>query len=83
MVRVRETQSLIKQPGLPRPDTPTETRDFIERYVGPMVLKPDGDVERKETASQSEAVVKRSPAPARLLTLHLRNAFWGKFRRVA
>ena len=25
-------------------------REFVERYVGPMVLKPDGDVVRKETA---------------------------------
>lgn len=44
--------------------TPTEMRDFIERYVGPMVLKPDGDVDRKETVSESEAVVKRSIATA-------------------
>ena len=35
--------------------TPTEMRDFIEQYVGPMVLKPDGEVERKETAA-TEAV---------------------------
>jgi len=40
--------------------TPTEMRDFIETYVGPMVLKTDGEIERKETASGSEADVKRS-----------------------
>ena len=35
--------------------TPTEMRDFIEQYVGPMVLKPNGDIERRETAA-TEAV---------------------------
>lgn len=30
--------------------TPTEMRDFIEQYVGPMVLTPDGEIARKPTA---------------------------------
>ena len=45
--------------------TPTEMRDFIETYVGPMVLKTDGEIERKESAPGSEADVKRSLAGAR------------------
>jgi DNA invertase Pin-like site-specific DNA recombinase/cell division septum initiation protein DivIVA len=52
------------QESLAAASTPTELRDFIETYVGPMVLKPDGEIERKETASEAEAVVKRSLAGA-------------------
>ncbi len=45
--------------------TPPEMRDFIEQYVGPMVLKPDGEIVRKGTApAEAEAVVKRSLAGA-------------------
>jgi len=48
--------------------TPTEMRDFLERYVGPMVLKPSGDIGRKEppppaetqTAPAETGAVKRS-----------------------
>lgn len=54
--------------------TPTETRDFLERYVGPMVLKPSGDIGRKETDPPAETqtapaeaeAVKRSIAGAGL-----------------
>ncbi len=53
--------------------TPTEMRDFLERYVGPMVLKPSGDIGRKEppppaetqTAPAEAGAVKRSIAGAR------------------
>lgn len=53
--------------------TPTEMRDFIEQYVGPMVLKPSGDIARKEappmaendTAPAEAGAVKRSIAGAR------------------
>ena len=42
--------------------TPTEMRDFVETYVGPMVLKPDGEIERKEAApAEAEALPDRSP----------------------
>ncbi len=48
--------------------TPTEMRDFIEQYVGPMVLKPSGDIARKSleppaetpTAPAEAGAVKRS-----------------------
>ncbi len=54
--------------------TPTEMRDFLERYVGPMVLKPSGEIGRKETAPPTETqtapaetgAVKRSIAGAGL-----------------
>ena len=54
--------------------TPTEMRDFLERYVGRMVLKPNGDIGRKETAPPAETqtapaeagAVKRSIAGAGL-----------------
>jgi site-specific DNA recombinase len=50
--------------------TPTEMRDFIEQYVGPMVLKRNGDIERKgleiltetQTAPAEAEAVKRSMA---------------------
>ncbi|MEW6252872.1 MAG: hypothetical protein AB1716_19720, partial [Planctomycetota bacterium] len=45
--------------------TPTEMRDFIEQYVGPMVLKPSGDIARKDTAPAEAEAVKRSIAGAR------------------
>jgi len=44
--------------------TPAEMRDFIEQYVGPMVLKPDGEIERRDaendTTPAEAEVVKRS-----------------------
>lgn len=45
--------------------TPTEMRDFIEQYVGPMVLKPSGDIARKDTAPAEAEAVKRSIAETR------------------
>ena len=64
--------------------TSTETRDFIERYVGPMVLNPNGRITRKEQALVgARADVKRSIAGARSLPLHIREAFWDRFRKVA
>ena len=42
--------------------TPTEMRDFIERYVGPMVLKPNGQIVRKETEPAGETTT--APAGA-------------------
>jgi len=41
------------------------------------------DVKRKETAWKSEAVVKRSSAPASSLPLRMREAFWAKFGEAA
>jgi DNA invertase Pin-like site-specific DNA recombinase len=53
------------QESLATASTPTELRDFVETYVGPMVLKPDGEIERKtEPASDSEAGVQRLLAGA-------------------
>jgi len=46
--------------------TPTEMRDFIEQYVGPMVLKPSGNIARKHTAPAEAEAVKRSIAGGRL-----------------
>jgi len=63
--------------------TPTEMRDFIEQYVGPMVLKPNEDIARKDTAPAETGAVKRSIAGARRIPLQLREAFWRKFNRVA
>jgi len=40
--------------------TPTEMRDFIEQYVGPMVLKPNGDIARKQMAPADAEAMKRS-----------------------
>ncbi|MGA1980174.1 MAG: hypothetical protein ABSG99_06400 [Sedimentisphaerales bacterium] len=34
--------------------TTTKLRDFIEQFVGPMVLKTDGTVTRKETPPSEE-----------------------------
>jgi len=52
--------------------TPTEMRDFIEQYVGPMVLRPDGQIVRKDAGTPAETntapaeaeAVKRSIAGA-------------------
>jgi len=81
--------------------TPTEMRAFIEsaradlaeggQYVGPMVLKPSGDIGRKETAPPAETqtapaeaeAVERSIAGARSVPLQLREAFWQRFGEVA
>ena len=50
------------QESLAAASTPTELRDFVETYVGPMVLKPDGGIERKEAApAEAEALPDRSP----------------------
>ena len=54
--------------------TPVEMRDFLERYVGPMVLKPNGNIGRKQTDPPAETqtapaeagAVKRSIAGAGL-----------------
>ncbi|HNQ22461.1 MAG TPA: recombinase family protein [Phycisphaerae bacterium] len=46
--------------------TPTEMRDFIEQYVGPMVLKPNGQIARKPIAPGDAEAVKRSIAGAGL-----------------
>ena len=66
-------------------------RDFLERYVGPMVLKPNGEIGRKEpsppaetqTAPAEAGAVRRSIAGARWVLLQLREVFWRKFNRVA
>ena len=51
------------QESLAAAAAPTEMRDFIEQYVGPMVLRPDGTIGRKQPAPDgSEAGVKRSLA---------------------
>ena len=51
------------QESLAAVSTPMEFRDFVETDVGPMVLKADGEIERKETAPvEAEAVLGRSPA---------------------
>jgi len=42
--------------------TPTEMRDFIEQYVGPMVLRPDGEIERKDAETPAET--QTAPAEA-------------------
>ena len=62
------------QESLATVTTPTEMRDFIEQYVGPMVLRPDGRIERKDvetpaetqTAPAEAGAVKRSIAGAGL-----------------
>jgi len=80
------------QESLATAATPTELQDFVEQYVGPMVLRPDGDVQRKETAPAEAGAetaladkteplhagrVKRSLAGARYVPLHaIRGAFW-------
>ncbi len=33
-----------------------ELRDFVETYVGPMVLKPDGEIVRRQDAGGLEAM---------------------------
>ena len=79
------------QDSLATVTTPTEMRDFIEQYVGPMVLRPDGQIERKDAETPSETqtalaeagAVKRLIAGARSLPLRLREAFWRKFRSAA
>lgn len=38
------------QESLATISTPTEMRDFVETYVAPMVLKPDGEIARKQAA---------------------------------
>jgi len=63
-------QALAKaQESLATVATPTEMRDFIEQYVGPMVLTPDGEIVRKGSENntapaEAGAVVKRSIAGA-------------------
>lgn len=79
------------QESLATVTTPTEMRDFIEQYVGPMVLKPNGDIERKgletlaetQTAPAEAGAVKRSIAGACSLPLRFRKAFWGDFEIAA
>ena len=69
--------------------TPTEMRDFIEQYVGPMELTERADairwnLEHDTAPAEVGAVVKRSIAGARSLPLHtMREAFWEKFRSAA
>ena len=41
------------QESLAAASTPTELRDFLEVFVGPMVMKMNGEVVRKETASEN------------------------------
>ena len=60
------------QESLATVTTPTEIRDFIEQYVGPMMLKRNGEIERKgleiltetQTAPAEAGAVKRSIAGA-------------------
>ena len=33
--------------------SPTEMRDFVEQYVGPMVLRSDGDIVRRDTVNDT------------------------------
>jgi hypothetical protein len=64
--------------------TPTELREFIEQFVGPMVLRPDGTVAQKQPApAEAEAGVKRPLAGACSLPLRFRQAFWGDFEMAA
>ena len=67
--------------------TPTETGNFIKHCVGPMVLTPDGKIVLKDpedkTAPVEVEAVKRPIAGARSLPLHIKDAFWEKFRQVA
>ncbi len=71
--------------------TPAEMRDFIEQYVGPMVLRPDGRIERKDvetpaetqTAPAEAGAVKRSIAGTHSLPVHIRADFWQRFRPAA
>ena len=53
--------------------TPTEMRDFVEQFVGPMVLKPDGGIERKETtAAEAGAAPAHLPTGDEKQPLHAR-----------
>jgi DNA repair exonuclease SbcCD ATPase subunit len=58
--------------------TPTKLRDFIEEFVGPMVLKTDGTITRKETppSEGAEGGVTRPLAGVHSWPLHIRNTFW-------
>ena len=44
--------------------TSAELRDFVERWVGPMVLRQDGSIAQKEPAAELAADVKGSIAGA-------------------
>ena len=59
------------QESLAAASTPMEMREFVETYVGPMVLKPDGNIQRKETPpAEAEAVRDRSPTGQETEPLH-------------
>jgi hypothetical protein len=61
--------------------TSAQLREFVERWVGPMVLQPDGTIAQKQSADGLAADVKGALAGARSLPLHaMRAAFWGRLR---
>jgi len=60
----------------------------VEKYVGPMVLKADGTIDRKTTTpAEAEVVVKRSIAGACYAQFHaggtLAATFWMWLRQAA
>ena len=59
--------------------TSAELREFVERWVEPMVLQPDGTITQKESAAELAADMKGVLAEARYVPLHaMRDAFWDK-----
>jgi hypothetical protein len=60
--------------------THAELREAVERWDGPMVLRPDGTIAQKQSAAEVAADVKGVLAGARYLPLHAtRDAFWRRF----
>jgi hypothetical protein len=59
--------------------------DFLQDLVGPMILKTDGTVTRKETppSEKPEGSVIRPLAGAYSWPLHMKNAFWEKWCEAA
>lgn len=54
--------------------TPTKMRDFIEQYVGPMVLRQDGQIERKDVETPAET--QTAPAEAGAVKWSIEDGGW-------
>ena len=72
------------QESLANAATNAEPREFVERWVGPMVLRQDSTIAQKEPAADEVgAGVKGLVAGARYVPLLVRAAFWRKFQFAA